>query len=134
MQSTILRYTASESSFLKLIKQLQGYDHQPKYQELQGLQSHWQNTELFYSLPIFVDYLPDEYTHHIALLVASIFMLLSEAIPRSELDSIEEMLCTFQQLIPKLYSPLLCTANMHTLVHLVQIVRLWGPLYMLCLH
>ena len=97
------------------------------------LLSFWKASEyhawLFYCLPILTQYLPAEYMHHLSLLVSSIFVLLSDEIHKTELDVIEEMLCTFHQLIPVLYSPLLCTANMHLLIHLVQCVRLWGPLW-----
>ena len=98
-----------------------------------SLLSFWKASEfrswMFYSLPILSEFLPSEYVHHLALLVVSIFVLLSDRISKNDLDVVEELLCTFQALLPVLYTPLLCTANMHSLVHLVQVVRLWGPLW-----
>ena len=75
------------------------------------------------------EYLPPDYVHHLALLIASVSVLLSDRISKADLDIVEELLCVFQELIPVLYSPLLCTANMHSLIHLVQVVCLWGPLW-----
>ena len=38
-------------------------------------------------------------------------------------------LSTHSYLIPKLYDNRLCTANVHSLIHLVKFVKLWGPLW-----
>ena len=39
------------------------------------------------------------------------------------------MLATFYQLIPQLYPQELCTANVHSLIHLCDFVKDWGPLW-----
>ena len=98
-----------------------------------SLMSFWKASEFRFwmlcSFPVLSEYLPSDYVHHLSLLVASIWVLLSDNISKSDLDLIDELLYNFQKLVPVMYTPLMCTANMHLLLHLVQIVRLWGPLW-----
>ena len=84
---------------------------------------------LFYGLPNFSEFLPPEHTHHFSLLVVAMHVLLSEAINLEDLDIAHEMLVTFHDTVGDLYSPSMYTANMHSLVHTVPLVRLWGPLW-----
>lgn len=47
----------------------------------------------------------------------------------SELDNVHHMLSSFYQAAGDLYLPNSFTLNMHSLVHTVPIVKLWGPLW-----
>ena len=84
---------------------------------------------LFYSLPILSHFLPAEFVHHLALLVAAMHILLSNKIDKNELPIAEDMLLTFYNSAGNLYSKNVYTANLHSLVHTVDMVRLWGPLW-----
>ena len=84
---------------------------------------------LFYSLPILSNFLPTEYTHHLSLLVSATHILLSDNIKTDDLELVNQMLLTFYQSAGDLYSINVYTSNMHSLVHLVSLMKLWGPLW-----
>uniref|UniRef100_A0A1X7V742 DUF4218 domain-containing protein n=1 Tax=Amphimedon queenslandica TaxID=400682 RepID=A0A1X7V742_AMPQE len=84
---------------------------------------------LIYALPVLSNFLPPEYVHHLSLLVASFHILLSDEIRRDELELVHQMLATFYQLSGELYSLNMYTANMHSLIHTVPFVQIWGPLW-----
>ncbi len=96
--------------------------------------SFWKASEyrswlLYFSIPVLSAFLPAEYVHHLALLVSAVHILLSASITTSSLHSADAMLHTFYQLMPRLYPLQMCTANVHSLIHIVPFVRLWGPLW-----
>lgn len=91
--------------------------------------SEYQSWLIYYGLPILSSFLPPEYVHHLALLVSAMHILLSDKLRVVDLDIAHGMLCTFYQVAEDLYSPSICTANMHSLQHIVPLVRLWGPLW-----
>ena len=70
-----------------------------------------------------------EYTHHLSLLVSAVHILLSDNIKTDDLELVNQMLLTFYQSAGDLYSINVYTSNMHSLVHLVSLVKLWGPLW-----
>ena len=84
---------------------------------------------LFYSLPILQSFLQDSHMHHLTLLVCSLHILLGDAAEEHLLLKAQAYLEEFYGLLPTLYSPNLCTMNMHSLIHLVSFVKLWGPLW-----
>ncbi len=84
---------------------------------------------LFYCLPILCHFLPPEYVHHLSLLVSAMHILLSDAVKFDDLENANIMLCTFYQTAGDLYTLNAYTANMHSLKHMVPLVRLWGPLW-----
>ena len=84
---------------------------------------------LFYSIPILKSFLPADYIHHLALLVSAVHTLLSTNITIDALKRAECMLKCFYELIPTLYPKELCTMNVHSLIHLTECVRRWGPLW-----
>jgi hypothetical protein len=95
---------------------------------------HWKASEfrawlLFYSIPVLGDLLPPDYSYHLSLLVSSMHILLGDAIEVDELDKARASLELFFTLVPQLYSSEMCTANMHSLVHLSEMVVNWGPLW-----
>ncbi len=95
---------------------------------------YWKASEyraflLFYAIPLLKPFLQPEYFLHLSLLVFSIHTLLSNSIDVQILAKVQTSIRTFYDLIPQLYGKRLCTANMHSLIHLVKFVTLWGPLW-----
>ena len=84
---------------------------------------------LFYGLPILSNFLPAEYTHHLSLLVSSLHIIFSDCIYQEDLDIAHSLLSTFYESTGRLYSDSIYTANMHSLIHTVPLVQLWGPLW-----
>ena len=84
---------------------------------------------LYYSLPVLSNLLPSDYIYHLALLVSAMHILLGDAIQSSDIDIAHELLVSFYELVPKLYPISISTANMHSIIHLAQFVRDWGPLW-----
>ncbi len=84
---------------------------------------------LYYSLPLLVNVLPALYLHHYALLVCAMHILLQEQLTEAKIQAAEEMLMDYYNLLPELYGDKSCTLNAHSLIHLTQYARLWGPLW-----
>uniref|UniRef100_A0A1X7U9E0 Uncharacterized protein n=1 Tax=Amphimedon queenslandica TaxID=400682 RepID=A0A1X7U9E0_AMPQE len=84
---------------------------------------------LFYSLQSLSNFLPIEYIHHLSLLVSSTHILLSDSNKTDDLELVDQMLLAFYQSAGDLYSTNVYTANMHSLAHIVGLVKLWGPLW-----
>ena len=85
---------------------------------------------LFYSLLILSLFLPPKYVHHLALLVTSMHILLSDKILKNDLsDAHYIMLYCFYNDASQLYERSIYTNNMHSLIHIVPMVELWGPLW-----
>ena len=96
--------------------------------------SYWKASEfrswlLYFAIPILKSFLPPEYIHHLALLVCAVHILLSDSVSSAKLDTADRLLKTFYNLVPHFYPLDECTSNMHSLVHMVPFVRLWGPLW-----
>ena len=91
--------------------------------------SEWQSWLLFYCLPCLQDILPSEHVQNLSLLVRSIFILLKKSITEAELYQCEEDLLTFVIRCQELYSEKFMTFNVHSLLHLVNCVRMSGPLW-----
>ena len=95
---------------------------------------YWKASEyrvflLFYAIPVLKNYMPSEYILHLSLLVFAVHTLLSDSINVEVLPRVQHYLQLFYNLIPELYGNELCTANVHSLIHLVKFVKLWGPLW-----
>ena len=84
---------------------------------------------LFYSLPIAGPYLPAEYAHHYSLLVYALHILLGSCISPRDLEIADNLLLCFYELMPELYGDTACLINVHNLIHLVPLVKQWGPLW-----
>lgn len=91
--------------------------------------SEYYDLILFYSLPAFCNYLPKEYLQHWMLFVKSLFILLQETIGRSQLEEAEILLKSFVYQIKRLYSDRELSYNIHQMLHLVLVVKRWGPLW-----
>ncbi len=46
-----------------------------------------------------------------------------------DVDVADSCLKMFYERVPELYGEVACTANMHSLCHIIQFVRQWGPLW-----
>ena len=73
---------------------------------------HQSTEHLFYAFPVF---LASDYSHHLALLVSALHILLSESIQLSNLNIAHRMLSTFYPEAGNLYSLSINTANLHSL-------------------
>ena len=91
--------------------------------------SEFRNFLLYYSLPLFADFLPSKYYQHWLLLVSSSYILLKDAISETELKSAEIMLKSFVRDVGSLYGPACYTYDVHNLVHLVLLVQRCGNLW-----
>lgn len=95
---------------------------------------YWKASELrawllFYCIPILLEFLHVDYVHHLYLLVKAMHILLSPHIYSSDLLAAERMLTVFYEKVTDLYPEELCTMNVHSLIHLTQTVKNFGPLW-----
>lgn len=95
---------------------------------------YWKASELrawllFYCVPILFEFLHIDYLHHLNLLIKSLHILLSSCICSRDLLMAEKMLTCFYNRIVDLYPQEVCTMNVHSLIHLAQHVRNFGPLW-----
>lgn len=84
---------------------------------------------LFYGLPVLSKFLTPEYTHHLSLLVIATHILLSDNIKKDDLEVASKLLTCFHDTAGDLYTNTVYTSNMHSLLHLVDFVKIWGPLW-----
>ena len=84
---------------------------------------------LYYSLPILHGILPSQYWNHYSLLVISIHTLLQQSISDRQLLRCEQIIKRFCQQFEFLYGKRYMSANVHLLLHLPDMVRQLGPLW-----
>lgn len=85
---------------------------------------------LIYYMPIITDkLLPKKYIDHFKLLSTSIYTLLQPSISNDELNITEEKLKRFVREFEEYYGIIHMTMNVHSLLHLVNCVRNYGPLW-----
>lgn len=84
---------------------------------------------LFYSLPIVREILDEKLVQHWMLFVSALFILLKKNIKESDLEIADQMLNSFVEQIKDIYGESAYTYNVHMLLHLVLVVRRWGPLW-----
>lgn len=63
------------------------------------------------------------------MLIVNWIVLLSASCKEDQLKYAQEYLEEFYRLTPTLYPQKLCTMNIHSIIHLVPFVRLWGPVW-----
>ncbi len=97
---------------------------------------YWKASEyraglLIYSIPVLlqVDFPADYLYHFSSLLVSSIHILLGCNISQQHLQIAHCMLARFYELMPILYPQTMCSLNFHSLIHMCEFVRRWGPLW-----
>ena len=56
-------------------------------------------------------------------------ILLSDCIPKDDLELADHMLTAFHNEAGRLYSLSIYTANMHSAIHTVPLAKLWGPIW-----
>ena len=91
--------------------------------------TEWRSWLLFYSLICLQGLVPTEVLNHYALLVESIFILLQDSISEAELRACEEKLILFVAQCQEMFGNSVMTFNVHSLLHVVQSVRMTGPLW-----
>ncbi len=68
-------------------------------------------------------------SYEFSLLVSSIHILLGCNISQQHLQIAHCMLARFYELMPILYPQTMCSLNFHSLIHMCEFVRRWGPLW-----
>ena len=96
--------------------------------------SFWKAAEfrawlLYYSIPALKDYLPQIYLNHWCLLVCAMHILLNKSISSDDLEMASDYLAKFYEQASELYPSIVCTANLHSIIHIYQCVKDWGPLW-----
>ncbi|KAL7288249.1 hypothetical protein TKK_0017590 [Trichogramma kaykai] len=74
-------------------------------------------------------YIPPKEKYHWQLLVDSCHILMGEKVMKDDLHKVNEKLKNFVVMTQDLYSKRAMTFNVHQLLHLVQSVADWGPLW-----
>ena len=91
--------------------------------------SELQSFLLYYGPTVLLNILPKIYYEQFLLLIEAIFILLKQSISVNELGHAERLLFHFCVMFQPLYGHRHQTANIHSLVHLVDSVRELGPLW-----
>jgi len=91
--------------------------------------SEWRAFLLLYSVVILKGVLPDRYYNHWILLVYSVYSMHQKLVDRTCLLTCDLALNKFVAEIPHLYGAEFVSYNVHLLVHLVESVKNWGPLW-----
>lgn len=90
----------------------------------------WENFILYYSIPLFEALLPDKnLVQYWSLLTISLHVLLKEDISTKELNDVNSKLLNFCIKTQKDFSDDAMTYNIHQLLHIVESVKNWGPLW-----
>ncbi|XP_044597322.1 uncharacterized protein LOC123273905 isoform X2 [Cotesia glomerata] len=90
--------------------------------------SEWRNW-LDYAPSCLQNILPVKYVNHLALLSEAIHHLNSDSISHANLDRCERLLKKYVKLFQQYFGEVNMTSNLHTLTHLVKVVRDWGPIW-----
>lgn len=95
---------------------------------------HWKASELrswllFYAVPVMQGFLKEAYFQHFLLLVEGTFLLLQDSISQEDITKSEKLLQHFCLMHGRLYNPRYELINIHSLLHLPEVVRDLGPLY-----
>ena len=96
--------------------------------------SYWKANEcrawlLFYSVPVLYGLMDDSLYQHYLLLVEAIYLLSQESISPSVLSRSKELLTYFVCLYQEFYGERHMSANIHQLLHLSDVVKELGPLW-----
>ncbi|KAJ8676648.1 hypothetical protein QAD02_012435 [Eretmocerus hayati] len=96
--------------------------------------AYWKASELKlfllnYSLPLLHDVMDERYLNHHILLVYGIYLLNQESISTQMIDLAEKLLHEYISQFNILYGDINMSCNLHLLLHLHEIVRRFGPLW-----
>ncbi|XP_070201071.1 uncharacterized protein [Littorina saxatilis] len=84
---------------------------------------------LYYSLPLLRDLQGEEYFQHYLLLVNAVFLLLQESVSEDDVGKADRLLQHFCCTFAALYGDRYMTCNVHQLLHLPDMVKDMGPLW-----
>ncbi|XP_036141154.1 uncharacterized protein LOC118647030 isoform X2 [Monomorium pharaonis] len=91
--------------------------------------SEWLSWGLFYCLPCLSGIIRDNLLEHLALLVGTLFLLLQNNLSENDLRKCEIDLLRFVAEFQILYGEKCVTFNIHSLLHIVQSIKMVGPLW-----
>lgn len=91
--------------------------------------TEWRNWLLFFAIPCLDGFVPARYLRHLGLLSEAIFILSRDSITEQDLAEADRLLTEYVRLFQEYFGPENMRYNIHILTHLVQCVRLWGPLW-----
>ena len=96
--------------------------------------NHWKASELrswllFYSLPCLKGHLPENFLIHYSCLVEAVFLLLGDCISEEQIKRAEQLIKVFVKHYETIYGKENMGLNVHNLIHMVDGVRNWGPLW-----
>ena len=91
--------------------------------------SEWRNWLLFYAVLCLDGIVPDQYLRHFGLLSEAVFILSRDSITEEDLAEAHRLITEYVQEFQQFFGPESMRYNIHILTHLVQCVRLWGPLW-----
>jgi hypothetical protein len=91
--------------------------------------SEWRSWLLFYSYVCLVGILKTEYLEHLSMLSSAIFILLQKSVVLSDLITARQYLMQYIYLTEKLYGKEAMLYNVHLLLHVVDGVINYGPLW-----
>lgn len=91
--------------------------------------NEWMNWMLYFALPSLIDILPQQFLEHFLILVSTISRLLRDNIDHKTLDKCEKDLREFVINYETLYGVKKMVYNVHLLLHVVDCVRHFGPLW-----
>lgn len=118
----------------KRIKSLQVLDFLPRIPRALEDFNYWKASEmkwflLCFSLPIFHDIMNEKYFDHHVLLIHALTILMASSISEADLQKAQRCLQKYVKDFKDLYGELNMTCNLHQLLHLVETVRKFGPLW-----
>ncbi|CAD6221966.1 GSCOCG00011675001-RA-CDS [Cotesia congregata] len=90
--------------------------------------SEWRNW-LDYGPVCLKDVLPEKYVNHFALLSEAIHLLNSDSITLADLDRCKILLKSYVKLFEEYFGLRNMSSNVHSMSHLVDVVRNWGPIW-----
>ena len=84
---------------------------------------------LFYSVPVMQGFLAEDYFQHFLLLVEATFLVLQDSISPEDISKSERLYQHFCLMLGSLYDSRYELINIHSLLHLPEVVRDLGPLH-----
>lgn len=92
--------------------------------------SVYKSMSLYYALPILKGVVDDQHFDHFATLVAAVQYLNSDCVTPDCLSKADALICKYVSYYEDLYGKKNMTLNLHLLLHLVELVKEHGPLFL----
>lgn len=128
-------YIGNKSAVLDdILENFHPYSETPRYprqitQRSQWKANEWLNWMCYYSSPSLINILPKRFFDHFQLIVSAITRLLRNDISNATLEECEDDLKAFVSHYQMLYGKKRMVYNVHLLLHIVDCVRFFGPLW-----